>query len=150
MLGKRVSSPAVLPRLIDLSLRSDTTRTAITLGMLYLTENPSIYKRLQAEIDEILSKKTLSTSAIDNATLLNAVVHESLRMLPPITSGVKRESPGAMILGEFIPKGTAVRTPNYTLSRDKRYFTRPDEFRPDRWIEEGKEENFNRGAFFPL
>lgn len=29
--------------------RSDTTRTAITLGMLYLTENQDIYKRLQVE-----------------------------------------------------------------------------------------------------
>lgn len=120
-------------------------------------------------MDAILNDSPLTLGAIDNAPLLNAVVNETLRLLPPITSGVKRESPGAMIcdrvrvnsslicsflklyLLQFIPAGIACRTPNYTLSRDARYFSpAPDSFRPDRWLDTKNEEAFNRLAFFPL
>lgn len=119
--------------------------------MRYLTQNQDVYRRLQAEVDGILQSESLSTTALDRAPLLNAVVNESLRLLPPITSGVKRESPGAMILEQFIPAGTAVRTPNYTLSRDPRYFSPgPNEFRPDRWLNPKQEQAFDRTAFFPL
>lgn len=130
---------------------SDTTRTSLTLGMLNLAEHPDVYKRLQAEIDAILEVNALSVSAVDKAPLLNAVVNETLRLLPPITSGVKRESPGAMICDRFIPAGVAVRTPNYTLSRDPRYFSlSPDAFRPDRWLNTKGEVAFNHTAFFPF
>jgi cytochrome P450 len=119
--------------------------------MMHLINNPSIYKRLQDELDALFESKPLSISELDRAPLLNAVVNETLRLLPPITSGVKRESPGAVICGKFIPAGVPVRTPNYTLSRDPRYFSpAPDAFRPDRWLEPKKEQAFNRAAFFPL
>lgn len=51
-------------------------------------------------------------------------------------------------LKRFIPEGSAVLVPPYVLHRDPRYFfPRPDDFWPDRWINEDKDIVLDRTAF---
>lgn len=40
-------------------------------------------------------------------------------------------------MGEYIPQGVTVSCENYTLARDPRYWERPEEFLPERWLGEG-------------
>jgi len=78
-----------------------------------------------------------------------SVVRKALRLLPPIGSGMMhRTTPaeGLMIDGIFIPGNTNVGMGAFGLQRDPRYFEKPDEFIPERWIGEGPEP-FDRNAF---
>lgn len=84
------------------------------MAIYYMFQQPELYKRLQAEMDEMLAHGPMSPSLLENAPFLNAVVNETLRLAPPITIGVKRMSPGAVVVGTYIPEKTIVSRQVYT------------------------------------
>jgi cytochrome P450 len=77
---------------------------------------------------------------------------------------------GGEVLGKFIPAGTTVACPTYTLHRDRKYltlnfdcvnltylltfsahnFTDPEVFKPERWLSGSAEEPHNPDAFIPF
>lgn len=67
---------------------------------------------------------------------LDHVIHESMRIRPPVPGGLSRVTPpgGLTIDGVFIPGDTIVQVPTWTIQRDARHW--PDDplaFRPERW-----------------
>jgi cytochrome P450 len=89
--------------------------------------------------------------------MLDAVINETMRLYPPVQSGVGRQtSPqGVTVQTEngpvYIPGNVAISIPTLTLQRDPRYFSpHPNAFRPDRWLYPEKEEAFNKDAFIPF
>jgi len=83
--------------------------------------------------------------------LLDAIIQETLRMHPPVPSGLPRDTPreGMYIDGVFIPPDTHVSCPTWTIQRDERYFTRGHQWIPDRWF--GKSGLIkDKKAFFPF
>jgi len=102
--------------------------------------NPTAYRRLRAEIDGI-GDNVVDCAAQVHLPYLNAVLHESLRLTPPILSGVQRaaeKGTGGRVVGSiFIPEGTSAFIHTYSLQRDPRYFSPlPDSFLPERWLSE--------------
>jgi len=119
---------------------SDTTANAIANVLYFIMTNPTVYKRLQAEIDD-LGDNTMDCAIQVHLPYLNAVLHESLRLLPPVLSGVQRAaekgSGGIMAGSIFIPEGNNAFIHTYSLHRDPRYFSPfPDSFLPERWLSE--------------
>jgi cytochrome P450 len=70
--------------------------------------------------------------------VLNAVLWETLRMYPPMPGGQQRVVPGGGApvagAGGWLPAGTAVFVPTYTIQRDASAFPQPDEWQPARWL----------------
>ena len=50
----------------------------------------------------------------------------------------------------FIPTGTSVYTPAYSLHRSPDYFSHPHLFLPDRWLPDAKFEKHDTSAFIPF
>ncbi|KAJ3515892.1 hypothetical protein NLJ89_g1470 [Agrocybe chaxingu] len=99
--------------------------------------------RLQAEIDELSEDDIMDFAKLAHLSYLNGCLNESLRLLPPVLSGSQRApergSGGKMIGPYFIPEGSAVVIPSYSLQRDPRCFSPlPDAFLPERWLPEDK------------
>ncbi|KAH2643811.1 hypothetical protein KXV95_004337 [Aspergillus fumigatus] len=117
-----------------------TTETSLSALFYRLLSTPGVLKKLQSElfrnfpsIDEITGKKLLSLP------YLNGCVNESLRLTPPVAGKfASRRSPGAIIEGFYVPKGTEVFTETYTMQRSPQYWHAPDEYRPERWVERGE------------
>ncbi|KAK5988283.1 Cytochrome P450 monooxygenase AKT7 [Cladobotryum mycophilum] len=116
----------------------DTTASAISALLFYLSRNKQIYDRLTAEIrgafgsiDEIRHGKQLKS-----CTYLHACIEETLRMTPPVGSSTWREvGPGGEnVDGHFIPKGCCVGTSIYSIHHNEAYFSKPHEFIPERWL----------------
>lgn len=78
------------------------------------------------------------------------MIEETLRLHPPVPSGLTRVTPpeGLNINGTFVPGGTIVSVPPWTIHKDERYWDNPMTFDPERWEKEGNPET--REAFIPF
>ncbi|KAF1994668.1 benzoate 4-monooxygenase cytochrome P450 [Amniculicola lignicola CBS 123094] len=99
-------------------------------------ETPETLQLLTKEIrtsfssyEEILAGKTLSS-----LPYLHACIEETLRMLPSNNTGLPRISPGTMVDGQYIPKGTHVQSCIWALARHPDYFHDPLRYQPRRWL----------------
>ncbi|KAF7865957.1 hypothetical protein EAF04_006121 [Stromatinia cepivora] len=103
--------------------------------ILFLVENPESYRILAQEIRrEIHSYNEIQPANLATLPYLHACLEESLRMFPSNNTGLPRISPGAIVDGNYIPKGTHVQTSVFALSRSSRYFHDPSHYRPERWL----------------
>ncbi|SCN80761.1 related to pisatin demethylase cytochrome P450 [Fusarium fujikuroi] len=115
---------------------SDTTSVTLTCLFYLLATNRDVCMQLQEEIDNLFSSSShLNHSSFAKLTYLQACIDETLRLFPPVPSGLQRMTPpeGLRVGDIFIPGDTIVTVPSYTLYRDERYFTAPDDFVPERW-----------------
>ncbi|ORY58509.1 cytochrome P450 [Pseudomassariella vexata] len=136
----------------------DTTATAISALFFYLSRNPTVYRKLTAEI------RTTFTSGseihggpkLSACTYLRACIDESLRISPPVNGTLWRElsqedpSPEKpfIIDGHVIPQGTQFGVNIYTLHHNPEYFPEPYIFRPERWLEGDEAEKKRRNDAF--
>ncbi|KAJ6474484.1 cytochrome P450 [Mycena vitilis] len=139
---------------------SDTSATVLANTFFLLLSHPESYNRLQAELDGAFppGKEPTDAASLSSLPYLNAVIKESMRLLPPVGTSLQRAPTiggGSKMLGEgiVIPEGTSVMVPPYTMHRDPRYFSpNPDSYIPERWMATQDDERFNvnEDAFIPF
>ncbi|KAJ6184939.1 Cytochrome P450 [Penicillium mononematosum] len=79
--------------------------------MYYLAKYPEQLAKLRAEVEPLLvGRTTLDPKDAGEAKHLNGIIHEVLRLHPPIPSGFPRLTPeeGIVVDGTYIPGGTTV------------------------------------------
>jgi cytochrome P450 len=131
---------------------SSSTSNSIASTMQLLIENPDKLQKLQEELDEALDPEEAVApyDQVKYLPYLRAVIDESLRLYPPISHGLPRETPpeGMQIGRDWIAGNTTVSISAYVAHRDPCAFTDPEAFRPERWLgEEGKQLQTNFIAF---
>lgn len=102
---------------------SDTTAATLVHLFYHLAKDPSLVQNLREELSPLLEKdSSVHSSKIVDAKLLNGVINETLRLHPPVPSGIFRETPaeGIHIKDTFIPGNTTVRMPQWAMARGKR------------------------------
>ncbi|KAJ7816265.1 cytochrome P450 [Mycena leptocephala] len=121
---------------------ADTAASALSSLFFFLLSNPNYYVQLQEEIELHFPPGTdpLDTKTHTEMMFLNACINETLRLHPPVPTNGPRQVPlgshGKLIAGFFIPEGTQVYVPPYSLHLDARYFSpSPEKFMPERWID---------------
>uniref|UniRef100_L2FCP2 Cytochrome p450 n=2 Tax=Colletotrichum gloeosporioides species complex TaxID=2707338 RepID=L2FCP2_COLFN len=113
----------------------DTTAVTATAASYYLARRPEKMKRLQRELQEKFSDASeMNGTTVHQLPYLSACIEETMRIMPPLTFGLPRESPGAEVDGNFVPKGTVVSTSGWSITRRPDYFFEPEEFHPERWL----------------
>ncbi|KAK2054550.1 cytochrome P450 [Colletotrichum caudatum] len=115
---------------------SDTVAATLTSLFFELAQKPGIYSRLREEIDDFfLQNEKPEHLTLSKLPYLQACIDETLRLHPPVPSGVQRMTPpeGMDIDGTFIPGTTIIQVPTYTMFRDERLFPKANEFIPERW-----------------
>jgi cytochrome P450 len=87
---------------------TETTSTFLTALTYYLLQDKKALKILQEELrEEFDSHRKIDGESTKSLRYLNAVVEEGLRVFAPAPFGLPRESPGAFITGQWIPKGVS-------------------------------------------
>ncbi|OAG44401.1 hypothetical protein AYO21_01397 [Fonsecaea monophora] len=120
---------------ILLAAGTDTTATSIGGMTYYLLQAPKTLEILQKEIRTTFTDHSeIDELSTQKLPYLNAVIEEALRLTPPLPINLPRTSPGGLVDGDFIPKGTTVTTHQYTMHRHPKYWTEPDEFHPERFL----------------
>jgi len=128
--------------LLQVVAGADTTATGLKTVMLCLMTDPAAYKRLQAEIENDVSKGTISAPIKDSEArqlpYLQAVIKEGLRVRSPAGGAFYKMVPpsGDMINGLFVPGGTQIGVSHLSFLHSEEVFG-PDAqmFRPERWLD---------------
>ena len=118
---------------------SDTIATALAATLHYLAHDASIMKKLTDEICSMFDTEEelrFPEPGADRCPYLRACIDEAMRLSPPIAGCLPREvlKGGIMIDGNYICEGTVVGTGIYAIHHNPRYFPRPFEYIPERWI----------------
>lgn len=95
---------------------SDTTAATLVHLFHWLAKKPELQKRLRQEL-----KGKHEHQYIQDNNLLNGIINETLRMNPPVPSGVFRKVPkeGVQIGNAFIPGNTVIQMPHYAMGHGK-------------------------------
>ncbi|KAF3352075.1 Elongation factor 1-beta [Verticillium dahliae VDG1] len=90
---------------------SDTTAASLTCLFYNLARNPQVTAQLQADLDAYHAEHAQADHlSLSKLPYLQACIDESLRLYPPVPSGVQRMSPpeGQQVGDVFIPGNTVV------------------------------------------
>lgn len=108
--------------------------------------------KLYNEINEVVGGCDHFTQEhLSKMSYLKACVKESLRKTFPINLGVPRVMERDIVVeGYLIPKGTQVVSNMLSMSRDERFFPKPKEFIPERWLRSDQTIDIAKGQEFPF
>ncbi|KAK8038622.1 hypothetical protein PG993_007033, partial [Apiospora rasikravindrae] len=114
----------------------DPTSFAIYMMFYYLLQSPDSLEQLKQEIRGAFScYESITSDELRGLPWLNACLSETLRLSAAATHhSLPRLSPGAVVGGDYIPKGVLCRTSLFAYSRNDRFFHEPRSFKPERWL----------------
>ncbi|XP_028039890.1 cytochrome P450 6B5-like [Bombyx mandarina] len=132
---------------------ADTTANVMHFTLLELSSNPSVLKKLHAEIDEVFQdeKKSLNFEDMDKFKYLEMVVNETMRKYPPIglLQRICTKETNLPSNNLRISKDTIAVVPVLALHRDERFYPKSDAFDPQRFAPENFNE-INKFSFLPF
>jgi len=115
---------------------SDTTASAISVGVLAAACYPAASARLHEELDRVLGRDRAPTAADQHMLPQTmAFVLETFRWRPVSAGGFAHKATRDIVWQNYvIPKGTSVMGNIWAVGRDPEYFPDPEAFNPQRWL----------------
>jgi cytochrome P450 len=111
----------------------DTTKNAIAWTMFLLAQHPRILADVRDELRGVLGGDAPTIEQLARLSLLDRVVKESLRVLPPVPFTGRITAQPTALEGVELPAGVEVILSPYCLHRDPDLYPEPQRFRPERW-----------------
>ncbi|KAJ3557933.1 hypothetical protein NM688_g1205 [Phlebia brevispora] len=123
---------------VCLACRYDSTYSVLSIFVLIMLWHPDIMQNAHDEIDRTVGRERLPTLEDQrNLPYVEAIVMELLRWWPVVPLGIPRSAmEDDWYDGYFIPKGTTVIENLWAMGRNPDDFPEPDEFRPERILDE--------------
>ncbi|CAI0450805.1 unnamed protein product [Linum tenue] len=130
---------------------TDTSYTVLEWAMTELLRHPKTMERLRDEARRVgKGEAEINEDDLDEMLYLKAVMKETLRMYPPIPLLVPRKpSRSVEIEGYHVPAGTMTMVNAWAIGRDPGIWEQPEEFMPERFLNDGCKVDF-RGQDFEL
>ncbi|KAE8357001.1 cytochrome P450 [Aspergillus coremiiformis] len=133
---------------------SETISSTLANIIYFLTKHPNVLAKLQAQLDEAMpgGPDTWSLNKVKSITYLDDIIHETLRLRPPVMSSLYRVTPpkGVQIDEVFIPGDVNVVVPPQLIQTDERYYPAAKEFVPERWTEKKTEWSTHEAPYYPF
>lgn len=119
----------------------DTVAAALTCFFWLLSKNPRVESLIREELDRVMgpAQEVVRFDQLRDMHYLNAAVHESMRLYPPVQFDSKFALHDDVLPdGTFVRKGTRVTYHPYAMGRMERIWgTDCLEFKPERWLRDG-------------
>jgi cytochrome P450 len=125
--------------------------SALTLSWAWhlLSRNPDVERKFHAELDDVLQGARPSMVHVPQLKFTEMIAKESMRLYPP-AYGLGREAIAECEIGGYrVPARSQVFMFQWSTQRDSRFFTRPEQFVPERWNEQSSD-TVPRYAYFPF
>ena len=117
-----------------LAAASEAGQSALSWTLLLVAQHPNVAGRLLEELRTTLGVATPSLDAARDLPYLDAVVKESMRLLPPVPLQIRVAQQDTAISGQPVPKGTRVMLNTFLTNRTTDLYTDGDTFMPERWF----------------
>nr|WMB80860.1 BX4 [Acanthus ilicifolius] len=116
---------------------TDTTPTSVEWILCELMRNPGIVGKAKEELDRAVGRdRWVEESDFPNLPYLDAIIKEQMRLHPIATFLAPHcAMEDCNVAGYDIPKGTTILINSWSLGRDPNYWENPDDFLPDRFIQ---------------
>ena len=124
---------------------SDGVYTAslfMTMFTYFMIKNPQWKTKLEKELRDnvVNAKEPITQNLIQNLPVLSGSIKETLRLAPPVVSGVERIASKDFTFsnGVIVKKDTMLMACHLVNHLDARFHDSPEEFNPERWIGDTK------------
>jgi cytochrome P450 len=114
----------------------ETTTSTLSWLVYHLCVNGQWQERLAAEAAPVCGEAPPDLAQVKGLVWADAVVSESLRLRPGVASILRGLTRDIEILGCSIPRQWEVWVNIYAMHRDPRFWSQPDAFLPERWVED--------------
>jgi cytochrome P450 len=116
----------------------ETTANLLTWTFWLLDGYPDVEARLHRELEEVLAGRQPQLEDIPRLEYTRRVIHESLRIRPPVWILARRAIVDYQLHEYTIPEGSSVLMSQWVTHHDPRWFPTPERFDPDRWTPEAE------------
>jgi cytochrome P450 len=125
--------------------------TALTMSWTWylLAQNPEVESKLQAELETVLGGRTPAIADLPALKYADQIIKEAMRLYPPAYAMGRQALQEFQLGGYRIPAKAQIFFFQYVTHRDPRYFSDPEQFKPERWTEEFVKQ-LPRYAYFPF
>jgi len=131
--GRTLSDEELTGQIITLFIAGhETSSSALTWTLFLLAQHPHILSNLLEELSLLPAEFDVEKAV--KLPLLDRVVKESLRILPPVTSMVRYATRDTALGGYPVSKGRVVEVSNYITHHEPSLYPDPERFDPDRWL----------------
>jgi cytochrome P450 len=109
-----------------LTAAQEGTTAAIVFAAHALARRPEMQRR-------VVDESPAATDARDDDAFVDRVFKETLRLYPPGWITLRAPTGAVVLGGQSIAKDAMVAVAPWALHRDRRWFSEPEGFEPDRW-----------------
>jgi cytochrome P450 len=113
---------------------SEASQSALTWTLLLLMQHPRIVGDLLDELRTQLGDASPSLDRAGDLPYLDAVVKESMRILPPVPLQIRVAQYDTTFATHPVPKGTRAVLNTFLTNRMPDLYPKGDVFRPERWF----------------
>ena len=148
--GKPLSDRQIRDEVMTLLIAGhETTANAITWTLMLLAQNPEAEAKLVAEIQAVIGDRLPTIDDLPQLPYTKMVIQESMRLYPPAWILGRELIRDCNIAGYHFTRGTVIYFSQWVVQRDRRFFDNPEQFNPDRWVN-NLEERLPRCTYFPF
>jgi cytochrome P450 len=126
----------------------ETVSSALTWTFYLLSQNPESWRKLKAEVDEVLGGRTPTVDDVPKLKYVEYVLLEAMRLYPPIFVLMRRAVADDVVGGYHVPAGSTVVLCAYVTHRHRDFWDNPEGFDPERFTPE-RSAHLPRLAYFP-
>lgn len=115
---------------------SETTASVLTWALYLVSRHPEVADRIRGEIARVCNSRSPTADDVPRLDYVGWTINETMRLYPPVWHLTRIAKTKDEISGHAIHEGDTLCLCLYSLFRDRRYWTRPDEFWPERFADQ--------------
>jgi cytochrome P450 len=132
-----ISNELIIGNVLTILLAGeDTTAHTLSWVFYFMHLHPEVQKKMQEEADIVLGEDAVLRNYDDNVKLvyIEAVVYEAMRLKPVAPVFFMNSLEDTVLENVSIPKETFIILQTQYSAINKKYFSNPEKFIPERWI----------------
>lgn len=127
----------------------ESTANTITWMLHEMAKNPLIQEKVCEEIQSVFGNETITPDKFNELVYTKAVISETMRLYPAAWSMARKNTEEITMNGTTIPANSNFMLSPYLMQRNRKYYTNPEAFRPERFLN-GEMERQHPFIYFPF
>jgi len=126
----------------------ENTSSTLSWALYLLARDPEAESRLRDEVSAVLGERTPTVDDLPRLPYTAAVIAETMRLYPGAWSFDRRALGDDLVCGHKVPRGALVFVSPYLTHRHPEFWTDPERFAPERFLDGTRAES--RAGYLPF